>query len=173
MLVEQINGSFYLNPTPVDSVEEQEMLHVVFDGPPGPEAGRFVECETPDGRSVNAGEWHERGDGLWELRIPRIAADTGEPKEFGADPTNGKSDAAFSGYRKPDLGSDTGEEPSEAIPYRVTEAGREALSRSANAGHTHGRMVNEIYAAMRTAGKGTPDGALSPNGGVDTNKGAG
>jgi hypothetical protein len=44
-------------------------LHIVFDGPPGPEAGRFVECETPDGRSINAGEWHERGDGLWELRI--------------------------------------------------------------------------------------------------------
>jgi hypothetical protein len=45
-------------------------LHVVFDGPPGHESGRFVECETPDGRSINAGEWHERNDGLWELRIP-------------------------------------------------------------------------------------------------------
>jgi hypothetical protein len=46
-------------------------LRIVFDGPPGPESGRFVECETPDGKSVNAGEWHERSDGLWELRLSR------------------------------------------------------------------------------------------------------
>ena len=46
-----------------------EAVHVVFDGPPGHDAGRFVECETPDGRSFNAGEWHERSDGFWELRI--------------------------------------------------------------------------------------------------------
>ncbi len=46
-----------------------QTLHFVFDGPPGPEAGRFVECETPDGRSINAGGWHEREDGFWELRV--------------------------------------------------------------------------------------------------------
>lgn len=48
---------------------EAEVVHVVFDGPPGHESGRFVECEAPDGRSINAGEWHERADGFWELRI--------------------------------------------------------------------------------------------------------
>jgi hypothetical protein len=46
-----------------------DAVHVVFDGPPGHESGRFVECETPDGRGINAGEWHERPNGLWELRI--------------------------------------------------------------------------------------------------------
>ena len=46
-----------------------EEIRVVFDGPPGAVSGRFVEVETPDGASVNAGTWHERGDGLWELRI--------------------------------------------------------------------------------------------------------
>ncbi len=51
-----------------------DVLHIVFDGPPGPNAGRFVEVETPDGRSVNAGEWHEREDGLWELRLFTRAA---------------------------------------------------------------------------------------------------
>jgi hypothetical protein len=51
-------------------------LHIIFDGPPGPEAGRFVECETPDGQSINAGEWRERDDGYWELIIPdRISMD--------------------------------------------------------------------------------------------------
>ena len=44
-------------------------LHFVFDGPPGHQSGRFVEVETPDGNSINAGEWHERADGLWELRV--------------------------------------------------------------------------------------------------------
>jgi len=48
-----------------------DALHIIFDGPPGPEAGRFVEVETSDGRSVNAGEWNHREDGYWELVIPR------------------------------------------------------------------------------------------------------
>jgi len=52
----------------------REAVHVVFDGPPGPTAGRFVECETPDGKSINAGEWREREDGFWELVIARPTA---------------------------------------------------------------------------------------------------
>ena len=42
-------------------------IHVVFDGPPGPESGRFVEVEDSEGRSINAGEWRKRDDGLWEI----------------------------------------------------------------------------------------------------------
>ena len=42
-------------------------LRIVLDGPPGAESGRFVEVEDGSGRSVDAGEWHERDDGLWEL----------------------------------------------------------------------------------------------------------
>lgn len=49
--------------------EEYQILDIVFDGPPGPEAGRFVEVETQDGRSVSVGEWVERPDGYWALRI--------------------------------------------------------------------------------------------------------
>lgn len=45
------------------------MIEIVFDGPPGPEAGRFVEVER-DGRSVSVGEWARRHDGYWVLRIP-------------------------------------------------------------------------------------------------------
>ncbi len=43
---------------------------VVFDGPPGPTAGRFVEVENEDGRGFRIGEWIDRGNGLWALRIP-------------------------------------------------------------------------------------------------------
>jgi len=57
-------------PEPTDD-ERAEALNVIFDGPPGPTAGRFVEVETDDGRSVRAGEWIKRDDGLWSLRIRR------------------------------------------------------------------------------------------------------
>lgn len=48
-------------------------LDVVFDGPPGPESGRFVEVEDEQGSGVNAGKWIQRDTGLWALRISRIA----------------------------------------------------------------------------------------------------
>lgn len=47
------------------------MTHVdiVFDGPPGPVAGRFVEVENAAGQSISFGEWVQRPDGHWVLRI--------------------------------------------------------------------------------------------------------
>lgn len=47
-------------------------INIIFDGPPGHEAGRFVEVETDDGRSIDAGEWIERPDGFWALRITEL-----------------------------------------------------------------------------------------------------
>jgi len=44
-------------------------IDVVFDGPPAPNAGRFVEVDDESGRSVNVGEWVERPDGYWALRF--------------------------------------------------------------------------------------------------------
>lgn len=44
-------------------------IDVVFDGPPDAVSGRFVECEDMSGRSLNAGTWIDRGNGLWALRI--------------------------------------------------------------------------------------------------------
>lgn len=52
-------------------------IRIVFDGPPGPTSGRFVEVEDEHGRSINAGEWVERDDGLWELRIRRETREDG------------------------------------------------------------------------------------------------
>lgn len=45
------------------------MIDFVFDGPPGPESPGFVEVENEDGKSVSVGEWVEREDGYWCLRI--------------------------------------------------------------------------------------------------------
>lgn len=45
-------------------------IDIVFDGPPGHDAGRFVEVEQPDGKSISLGEWLKRDDGYWVLRMP-------------------------------------------------------------------------------------------------------
>ena len=53
-------------------------INIVFDGPPGPEGPRFIEVETDDGYSIPVGEWQERPDGDWALRIaalPRVPQD--------------------------------------------------------------------------------------------------
>lgn len=46
-----------------------DYIDVVFDGPPGPEGGRFVEVEDSTGKSIQAGNWIQRADGYWVLRI--------------------------------------------------------------------------------------------------------
>jgi hypothetical protein len=45
-------------------------IDVVFDGPPAPESGRFVEVEDDRGRSINVGEWVHTPDGFWAHRLP-------------------------------------------------------------------------------------------------------
>lgn len=47
----------------------ENYIDIVFDGPPSHESGRFVEVENPQGESIRVGEWIDRGDGLWALRI--------------------------------------------------------------------------------------------------------
>lgn len=47
-----------------------ELIDIVFDGPPGHRPGRFVEVENLDGQSISVGEWVERDDGYWVLRVP-------------------------------------------------------------------------------------------------------
>ncbi len=45
-------------------------VDIVFDGPPSHESGRFIEVENEGGASISFGEWVERDDGYWVLRIP-------------------------------------------------------------------------------------------------------
>lgn len=51
---------------------DQKYIDIVFDGPPAHESGRFIEVENPAGASIRVGEWVERVDGLWALRIPQL-----------------------------------------------------------------------------------------------------
>lgn len=54
---------------------------IVFDGPPGPVCGRFVEVENEKRESISFGEWVGRDDGYWVLRIPTLAAVRAERDE--------------------------------------------------------------------------------------------
>jgi len=55
-------------------------VDIVFDGPPGPESGRFVEVEDATGKSITFGQWIEREDGRWVLRI--TAGDFHKPRHI-------------------------------------------------------------------------------------------
>ncbi len=50
-----------------------DYIDIVFDGPPGPVCGRFVETEDSSGKGIRAGEWVDRPDGYCVLRIPTDA----------------------------------------------------------------------------------------------------
>ena len=50
-------------------VDPEQYIDIVFDGPPGPESGRFVEVESPPGTSIRLGVWIELDGGLWALRV--------------------------------------------------------------------------------------------------------
>lgn len=45
-------------------------VDIVFDGPPSHRSGRFVETECPPGTGIGYGEWVQRPDGFWALRVP-------------------------------------------------------------------------------------------------------
>jgi hypothetical protein len=46
------------------------VFDIVIDGPPSHESGRFVDVEDADGRSIQVGDWVQRDDGYWVLRLP-------------------------------------------------------------------------------------------------------
>lgn len=58
-------------------------LHIVFDGPPAHESGRFVEVIDATGNSVNAGEW-VKYDPFWDLVIQAPLAASPPPSDADA-----------------------------------------------------------------------------------------
>lgn len=57
---------------PPPDKNSENYIDIVFDGPPGPVSGRFIEVEDSDGRSISIGTWVEYGEcnpSFWALRI--------------------------------------------------------------------------------------------------------
>lgn len=44
-------------------------VRIVFDAAPGPGDSKFIEVETPDGKSIRFGAWRPRADGNWDLVV--------------------------------------------------------------------------------------------------------
>lgn len=45
---------------------EKNEIHILFDGPPSHESGRFVEVEDANGKGIDVGRWEQRGK-YWHL----------------------------------------------------------------------------------------------------------
>jgi hypothetical protein len=63
-------------PTATDS----RFVDIVHAYPPGPDSS-FVEVENEDGRGMKLGEWIERQDGVWVLRIWRHDFEAAMPEQ--------------------------------------------------------------------------------------------
>jgi hypothetical protein len=59
-------------------------MDIVFDGPPGPEAPRFIEVEDESGKGISPGEWLQRADGYWVLRLGSSAGAREQAEEMRA-----------------------------------------------------------------------------------------
>jgi len=70
MLASELDAALATPP----HVDEEREVDIVFDAPPGPESGRFVEVESPPGVGIRLGEWIQRDDGWWVLRIRALLA---------------------------------------------------------------------------------------------------
>jgi len=92
-----------LAATPPADLTQPE-IHIVFDGPPGTEAGRFVEVENAAGRSIWIGRWEERG-GYWHLIIGATDATPTEPVCCPVDDPDceGGDDQSHDACERPDL----------------------------------------------------------------------
>ena len=56
-------------PIPTAPAFSRGAINIIFDGPPGPESGRFVEVETDEGQGMGIGSWVDQNNGHWSLRI--------------------------------------------------------------------------------------------------------
>jgi hypothetical protein len=74
-------------PTATDS----RFVDIVHAYPPGPDSS-FVEVENEDGRGMKLGEWIERQDGVWVLRIWRHDFEAAMPEQRReSDPTSDRA----------------------------------------------------------------------------------
>lgn len=58
------------------SPRSPEHVDIVFDGPPGNEAPRFIQVENDQGQRISIGYWVVRDNGQWALRIHALSSAT-------------------------------------------------------------------------------------------------
>ncbi len=112
-------------------------IHIVFDGPPAPEAGRFVEVETHDGKSISVGEWQQHG-AYWHLVIPAPAPPAPAPVPTQAAP-----------FPEPEFPE---------IYDRATLAIRTAFSKGWDAAYRNIAKVIDVAATLKAGAQPTTSG---------------
>lgn len=125
--------------------EQEPHICIVFDGPPGPESGRFVEVETSDGKSIRLGTWRQRSDGLWSLDLPVVPASMAEGLvDASVDDTGGTgaADAAILAASK-DLAASVAHHAA-----RADEAEAEAAGMAVRVRRTK-EIADDVLQAMR------------------------
>ena len=54
-------------------------ISIMFDGPPGPVAGRFIEVHDANtGESIRWGTWFDNDDGTWSLIGPAVLGEVSD-----------------------------------------------------------------------------------------------
>lgn len=73
---------------PGDAPDSQRQpINILFSGPPGPSGCEFVDAETDDGKPIRVGEWIERPDGYWAIRITELPKGNGTQRTCPLDPS--------------------------------------------------------------------------------------
>lgn len=53
-------------------VKKVKAINIMFDSPPGPHAPLFIDVVDDAGKGINVGEWIEKEQGEWALRITEM-----------------------------------------------------------------------------------------------------
>lgn len=88
--IEILERALNVNATPVQIANARATLRelrtkqidIVFDGPPAPESGRFIEVESPPNVGIKFGEWIKRSDDFWVLRFSLLTFAARQPREI-------------------------------------------------------------------------------------------
>ncbi len=133
---------------------DRRFVDVLFDGPPAPVSGRFIEVEDESGRSINAGAWIDR-DGYWALRI-----DTRSPGLDAASrviacisSTDAHSDAF---NRHADLSRRTSVGAAQERASAQADRDRDAFYRPGEWQSGYRQAIADALAAIEAARKGDP-----------------
>jgi len=65
----QVNLAYKMADAWLEQSLAGKAINIIFDGPPADQSGRFVEVENDEGQGIRVGEWIDKKDGYWALRI--------------------------------------------------------------------------------------------------------
>lgn len=139
-----------------DNAAPSAHIDIVFDGPPGPTAGRFIEVEDAAGKSIRFGKWLQRSDGYWVFRIASPESAQVAARKIAAEKLERVADAALEVVYHRDVIMEAGLKNDMAGMDQLIEDGKD--------------IYPELVRALKAAGY-DPDAALPTAGTGPTTNG--